>query len=105
MQEENFDFDDWMKDMAGTNENNNEVCSAVTDKKSYEEKIARLEEIVSLLEKGEVSLEKSMELFQEGVELSNLCAKQLSKVESTIEKLMENGERADFSTTVDSDAR
>lgn len=102
MQEEQFDFDDWMKDMATTSVNNDETCSdAIKDQKTYEEKIARLEEIVSLLEKGEVSLEKSMELFQEGVVLSNLCAKQLEHVESTIEKLMETGERIDFPAAKD----
>lgn len=105
MQEEQFDFDDWMKDMTDKSDANIETSTADKDEKTYEEKIARLEEIVSLLEKGEVSLEKSMELFQEGVILSNLCAKQLGHVESTIEKLMATGERVDFSTTDDSEAQ
>ena len=101
MQEEQFDFDDWMKDVSGTSGSDNQNSSAVQDERSYEEKVTRLEEIVSLLERGEVSLEKSMELFQEGVVLSNLCAKQLRLVESTIEKLMENGDHVEFSAADD----
>ena len=101
MQEEQFDFDDWMKDMTETSKSDDKDKASVKDEKSYEEKVSRLEEIVSLLERGEVSLEKSMELFQEGVVLSNLCAKQLRLVESTIEKLMENGDHVEFSAADD----
>ena len=105
MQEEQFNFNDWMKDMADTNDTDAGFSATNKDEKSYEEKIARLEQIVSILEKGEVSLEKSMELFQEGVALSNLCAKQLAHVESTIEKLMASGEQIDFSATTDGEAQ
>ena len=101
MQEEQFDFENWMKDVSEKSEPNDKNDATVDDEKSYEEKVARLEEIVSLLERGEVSLEQSMELFQEGVVLSNLCARQLSQVESTIEKLMENGATIDFSAADD----
>ncbi len=103
MQEEQFDFENWMKDVSEKKEANDKSDPIVEDEKSYEEKVARLEEIVSLLERGEVSLEKSMELFQEGVVLSNLCARQLSQVESTIEKLMESGATIDFSATDDNE--
>ncbi|NLC39984.1 MAG: exodeoxyribonuclease VII small subunit [Clostridiaceae bacterium] len=90
-----------MKDVSEISEPKDKNDATVDDEKSYEEKVARLEEIVSLLERGEVSLEQSMELFQEGVVLSNLCARQLSQVESTIEKLMENGATIDFSAADD----
>ena len=42
---------------------------------SYEKLLKRLEEIVALLEKGGLPLEKTMELFSEGTELLNTCTK------------------------------
>ena len=56
MQEEQFDFENWMKDVSEKKEANDKSDPIVEDEKSYEEKVARLEEIVSLLERGEVSL-------------------------------------------------
>lgn len=60
---------------------------------SYEEAVKQLEEIVQLLEKGDISLEKSLELFQKGVSLSAYCTKKLDETEKRIVKLIEeNGE-------------
>lgn len=56
---------------------------------SYEEAIKQLEEIVQLLEKGDISLEKSLELFQKGVSLSAYCTKKLDETEKKIVKLIE----------------
>ncbi|HEY8421254.1 MAG TPA: exodeoxyribonuclease VII small subunit [Thermoclostridium sp.] len=60
---------------------------------SYEDAVKQLEEIVQLLEKGDISLEKSLELFQKGVSLSAYCTKKLDETEKKIVKLIdENGE-------------
>ena len=42
-------------------------------KMSFEEKLARLEEIVALLEKGDAALAASLSLFEEGTKLANAC--------------------------------
>ena len=44
---------------------------------SFEENMKKLSEIVSELEKGDIPLEKSVELYGEGVKLSALCKNQL----------------------------
>ncbi|WNQ09389.1 exodeoxyribonuclease VII small subunit [Paenibacillus aurantius] len=62
-----------------------------TDKEtiSFEAAMEKLEEIVSLLESGDVELEKAIELFQEGMKLSHLCGQKLELVERKIEMLVE----------------
>ncbi|GAC43026.1 exodeoxyribonuclease VII small subunit [Paenibacillus popilliae] len=60
---------------------------------SFETAMEKLEHIVEQLESGEVLLEKAIELFQEGMGLSGLCARKLEQVERKIEVLSEqNGE-------------
>ena len=48
-------------------------------KMSFEEKLARLEEIVALLEKGDAALAASLSLFEEGTKLANACTAELDK--------------------------
>ena len=55
--------------------------------KSFEENIARLEEIVSLLEKGDAKLSESMALFEEGAKLTASCQKMLDQAEQKVVKL------------------
>lgn len=64
------------------------------DKKNFEEAMNRLEAIVRSLERGEVSLEESLNLFQEGAELIGRCEKQLDEAEQLVRKLRktESGE-------------
>ena len=57
---------------------------------SFEDALDRLEEIVDLLESGENPLEKSLELFEEGVKLVKLCNKKLESVENSIKILVNN---------------
>ena len=62
-------------------------------KMSFEEELERLEEIVNSLESGEFPLEKSLELFQEGVGLVKSCNAKLEGVENSVKILInENGE-------------
>ncbi len=56
-------------------------------KLDYEKSILRLEEIVELLEGGELSLEESMKLFEEGTKLSAACYEILNKAEQKITKI------------------
>lgn len=56
-------------------------------KKSFEESMARLEEIVSLLERGEVPLEESLKLFEEGTTLMSQCSGLLDQAEQKVKKL------------------
>ena len=66
---------------------------------SFENALDRLEEIVDLLESGENPLEKSLELFEEGVKLVKFCNKKLEAVESAVKILVNNNgelEEKDF---------
>lgn len=53
-------------------------------KQSFEEAMKRLESIVKELEDGELPLEKALELFSEGIELSRLCQSSLEEAEQRI---------------------
>jgi exodeoxyribonuclease VII small subunit len=58
----------------------------------FEECLERLEKIVQELEKGEIPLEKSLTLFEEGMQLSASCRKQLEDAEGKVEILLkQNG--------------
>lgn len=57
---------------------------------TYEKAIERLEEIVSLLEKNETSLDDSMKLFEEGTKLSAFCAEKLKSAQQKITELEKN---------------
>lgn len=56
-------------------------------KKTFEENMARLEELVGHLEKGDASLGESMTLFEEGTKLVSLCRKELETAEQKVVKL------------------
>ena len=54
---------------------------------TFEESLTRLDEIVKALEAGDVPLEESMKLFEEGTKLAAACSKQLDQAEQKILKL------------------
>ncbi len=58
--------------------------------KKFEAALARLEEIVKELEKGDLPLEQSLRLFEEGVKLSRICNKQLEDAERKVEILLKD---------------
>ncbi len=60
--------------------------------KSFEEAISQLEQIVSRLEKGDISLEESITNFQQGIELSRYCAAKLDEAEKKISILLQDEE-------------
>ena len=53
----------------------------------FEKAIQRLETIVDDLEKGELDIDKSLEIFEEGIKMSRVCSKKLNEAEAKIEKL------------------
>ena len=60
---------------------------------TFEEAICELEKIVEKLESGEKTLDESMKLFEDGMNLSSYCNKVLDEAEKKIVKLVEkNGE-------------
>ena len=61
-------------------------------KENFEDALKRLEEIVRKLEEGELSLDESLKLFEEGIEISRFCTKKLSEAEKKVEKLIKMGE-------------
>ncbi|ABY94755.1 Exodeoxyribonuclease VII small subunit [Thermoanaerobacter thermohydrosulfuricus] len=63
---------------------------------TFEEEMMRLEEIVNTLEKGNLRLEESFNLFKEGVEISKRLEKRLSEVEGKITLLINENEEIDF---------
>ena len=72
--------------------------SRVPDKKSFEEKLARLEEIVALLEKGDAALAASLSLFEEGTALVKSAGKLLDDAELKVVKLMKGPDGAPVET-------
>jgi len=59
---------------------------------NFESALKRLEEIVQKLEEGNLSLDDSLKLFEEGIQLSRFCTKKLSEAEKKVEKLIKIGE-------------
>ncbi len=57
------------------------------DKKNFETNLKKLEEIVDKLENGEVDLEESVKLYEEGMMLKKICEEKLRSIESQIKKI------------------
>ena len=58
------------------------------ENKTFEENMQRLEQIVRAMERGDVALEESLKLFQEGTELVRSCGKLLDEAELQVKKVM-----------------
>ena len=63
---------------------------------TVEQAMNRLEEIVSALENNQISLEKSVELFQEGIQLTKLCNDKLEGIENKVAKILVDGKLEDL---------
>jgi exodeoxyribonuclease VII small subunit len=55
---------------------------------SFEESLKKLETIVDQLEKGDLALDESLKLFEEGVGLSAACKKELDEAEGKVQILL-----------------
>ena len=56
---------------------------------TFEEQLKELETVVERLERGELTLEENVSLFERGVYLSNACKKQLDQAESRVQVLLD----------------
>ena len=68
------------------------VKKAGAQAQTFEASLASLERIVRELERGEQPLEKSLELFEQGVKLSRECQERLSQAERRVEMLLRDTE-------------
>ena len=58
--------------------------------KKFEAALARLEELVAELEKGDLPLEQSLKFFEEGIKLSRICNRRLEEAERKVEILLKD---------------
>ena len=65
---------------------------STTSIKNFESALTELESLVTTLEDGKLSLERSLELFERGVKLSRYCHTKLEEAEKRIEVLTDQGE-------------
>lgn len=56
--------------------------------RTFEENMQRLEQIVRAMERGDVALEESLKLFQEGTELVRNCGRLLDDAQMQVKKIM-----------------
>ena len=56
----------------------------------FEDALSKLEKIVSKLEEGDIPLEESLKLFEEGIRLSKFCNQKLDEAEKRVEILLKN---------------
>ena len=73
-------------------------------KQTFEQQIARLEEIVAALEKGDAQLADSLALFEEGTKLIAACTKQLDQAEQQVVKLMKGADGAPVELSFEEEA-
>lgn len=70
---------------------------------SFETALARLTEIVEALEKGDLPLERSLALFEEGVRLSRVGAERLEQAELRVEQLLADKDKPNKTIPVEPD--
>ncbi len=74
----------------------------------FEKQLTALEKVVERLEQGDLSLEESVRLFEEGIKLSDACKKELEAAEGKIQLLVDRGKSGmkvvDFDVKVKDDA-
>ena len=70
-------------------------------KKTFEESIARLDEIVKTLESGSAPLEQALTLFEEGTKLIKSCGKILDNAEQKVVRLQKGEEGEPIETLFD----
>lgn len=66
-----------------------ETVTAQAPEKSFEEALARLENIIEKLDRGELKLEESLRLFEEGIGLARYCNSKLDEAQGRVELLLD----------------
>jgi exodeoxyribonuclease VII small subunit len=69
----------------------------------FEASLKRLEEIVTKLEEGDLELEKSIELFEEGMKMASGCQKRLDEAEKKVEKLIKGADGSFATESMETD--
>ncbi|WP_256621824.1 exodeoxyribonuclease VII small subunit [Methanolobus chelungpuianus] len=80
------------EDMATENaagEGRGDIAESLEDDATFEESLEELEALVDRLERGQLLLDESLELFERGMKLARICNRKLSKAERKIEMLIE----------------
>jgi exodeoxyribonuclease VII small subunit len=77
--------------------------AAVTAAPNFEAQLASLERIVRELERGDLPLEQSLELFEQGVKLSRECQERLNEAERRVEVLLRGGDGSTIVVPFESD--
>lgn len=72
---------------------------------NFEEQLDELEQIITRMEQGDLSLEKSIKEFEQGIKLANDCQKTLSEAELKVKILLSenDSELSDFEASTDND--
>ena len=70
-------------------------------KQTYEQALARLEEVIDLMENNSPSLQELFELYKEGIELQQFCAEQLNTIEKEVTVLRQTAEGIFIQTPLD----
>ena len=66
------------------------------DNITFEQAMSRLEEIIAALENNQISLEKSVDLFQEGIKQTKICSDKLAGIEDKVAKILVDGKLEDL---------
>ena len=66
------------------------VAKAAADKKNFEERLNRLEALGETIRKTDIALDDALKAFEEGIKLAQGLEKELEKIESRVEILMNN---------------
>ena len=69
---------------------------------TFEKAMKRLEEIGQSLESGDIALEESIKLYEEGIELIDFCQKKLAEAEKKVKKLSRDSEGEFQTSSLDS---
>lgn len=73
------------------------TTSLMSKSTQFEKSIQALENVVTLLEKGDVSLDDALKHFEKGVQLSKTCQTLLNEAEQKVEALMrQSGSKEEF---------
>ncbi len=73
----------------------------MSEKKSFEQSLSRLDEIVKQLESGTAPLEQSLALYEEGIALVRFCSGELDRTEAKIKVLRQGGDGAVVASDLD----
>ena len=80
------------------------MANKKTDSFYFEQALENLEELVTAMEEGELSLEESLQAFEKGIKLTRECQSALKKAEQKVQVLInEDGDTKEFEFKEDND--